>query len=87
VNLCFHLAGLSAQETRAYIQHHLQVAGVKHALFCEEAIAVIYHFSKGIPRKSTTSAPPVFSTGSCRKNRSSTRLRPGAPWEKFEDDV
>lgn len=48
VNLRFHLAGLSAQETKAYIQHHLQVAGVKHALFSEEAIAVIYHFSKGV---------------------------------------
>ena len=51
VNLRFHLAGLSDQETRSYIQHHLQVAGVKHALFSDEAIAVIYHFSKGMPRK------------------------------------
>jgi type II secretory pathway predicted ATPase ExeA len=48
VNLRFHLAGLSAQETKAYIQHRLQVAGVKHALFSEEAIAVNYHFSKGV---------------------------------------
>lgn len=51
VNLRFHLTGLSAQETKAYIEHHLRVAGAKHALFSDEAVAVIYHFSKGIPRK------------------------------------
>ncbi|MGQ9712400.1 MAG: ExeA family protein [Desulfotomaculales bacterium] len=42
VNLRFHLAGLSAKETRSYIQHHLQVANVKHTLFSE---SVVLHFA------------------------------------------
>ncbi|WP_334110028.1 hypothetical protein [Thermodesulfitimonas autotrophica] len=45
------MSGLSALETKAYIKHHLRLAGVKHALFSDEAVAVICHFSKGIPRK------------------------------------
>ncbi len=51
VNLRYHLTGLSEPETNAYIQHHLKVAGVNHPLFSDEAIRLIYQFSKGIPRR------------------------------------
>lgn len=51
VTMRYHLAGFSDLETKAYIQHHLKVAGVNHALFSDEAIRLIYQFSKGIPRR------------------------------------
>lgn len=51
VNLRFHLSGFSDLETKAYIQHHLKVAGVNHPLFSDEAVRLIHQFSKGIPRR------------------------------------
>jgi len=51
VNLRFHLTGLPEPETKAYIGHHLKVAGVAHPLFSDEAVRLIYHFTKGIPRR------------------------------------
>ena len=51
VTLRYHLTGLPEQETRAYIQHHLKVAGVAHPLFSDEAMRLIHQFSKGIPRR------------------------------------
>ncbi len=51
VNMRYHLTGLSDLETKAYIQHHLKVAGVNHALFSDEAVRLIYQFAKGIPRR------------------------------------
>lgn len=64
VNLRFHLVGLPEKETRAYIEHHLKVAGVSHALFSDEAMRLIHQFTKGIPRNinnlATQSLPAGF---------------------------
>lgn len=47
---CF-LPPLNFEETKAYIQHRLEVAGGKeHVSFAEEAARKIYLYSKGIPR-------------------------------------
>lgn len=46
-----HLGGLSSDETRSYIQHHLEVAGVGREIFTAEAAKLIYEHSRGIPRK------------------------------------
>lgn len=51
VNVRFHLLGLEAAETAQYITHHLQVVGVKNALFTEDAIRLIHECSGGIARK------------------------------------
>jgi hypothetical protein len=52
IRLRFHLGGLSAEETRAYIEHRLSVAGAADAgaLFTEDAMAPIMEFTGGIPR-------------------------------------
>jgi len=47
----FHLKALSAQQTREYIRHRLQVAGCpSEDLFTSSALSAIYRASKGIPR-------------------------------------
>lgn len=51
ITLQHHLSGLSGLETKGYIEHHLKVAGAHRPLFSDDAIQLIYQFSKGIPRK------------------------------------
>ena len=48
----FHLDALDAAETRQYIQHRLQVAGLKGPLpFSPAAIERIHELSRGVPRR------------------------------------
>jgi len=51
ITVHFRLPSLSEQEIPAYILHHLQVAGLDRQVFTEDAIAMVYQFSKGIPRR------------------------------------
>lgn len=51
LNLRFHLPGMSLEDTRSYILHHLKVAGVTNALFTDAAIEAIHEYTQGIPRK------------------------------------
>jgi type II secretory pathway predicted ATPase ExeA len=52
IRLRFHLSGLSVEETRAYIEHRLSVAGAPDpgALLTDDAMAPIMEFTGGIPR-------------------------------------
>jgi general secretion pathway protein A len=51
VRLRFHLSALSADDTTAYIDHRLQVAGSNgRAIFAPETYPVIFSHSGGIPR-------------------------------------
>ena len=47
----FHLKALSYPETQNYIEYRLQIAGAKNKIFTNEACAVIYCYSEGIPRR------------------------------------
>lgn len=47
----FHLKALSYPETQNYIEYRLQIAGAKNKVFTNEACAVIYCYSEGIPRR------------------------------------
>ena len=50
VNVRFHLSGLSPEETKGYIKHHLQVVGGRRELFSDDAVKLIHNFTHGIPR-------------------------------------
>jgi len=50
VTVDFHLECLKLPETRAYIQHRLQVAGGNTRLFQSKAITLIHEQARGIPR-------------------------------------
>jgi type II secretory pathway predicted ATPase ExeA len=51
ITLRYHMAGLSPEETRSYLHHHLKVAGRTDPLFDEPSIEVINQLSLGLPRK------------------------------------
>ena len=47
----YHLTPLNQEDTTSYILHRLHVASGSHKkYFTEEALALIYRFSKGVPR-------------------------------------
>ena len=46
----YHLSGLNDVETSEYIKHRLSVGGSTMELFTQEAVEVIYDYSKGLPR-------------------------------------
>jgi type II secretory pathway predicted ATPase ExeA len=49
----YHLKALNHPETQRYIEYRLQIAGAKHyrEIFSDEACAMIYCYSEGIPRR------------------------------------
>lgn len=51
MNVRFHLSGLDLQETRAYIEHQLQVVGSTHPVFTTEAMDAIHAHTRGISRE------------------------------------
>jgi outer membrane protein OmpA-like peptidoglycan-associated protein len=46
----YHLMPLIEQETTAFIEHRLKVAGATQKIFSKEAIYEIHKFSQGVPR-------------------------------------
>ncbi len=50
IALRYHLAGMDLAETAGYIKHHLALAGRSDALFSDDAVALIHHTGRGIPR-------------------------------------
>jgi type II secretory pathway predicted ATPase ExeA len=51
VRLRFHLTALSAEDTRAYVLHRLDVAGSQgRQIFAEDTYPVIYRYTGGVPR-------------------------------------
>ena len=51
ISLRYHMAGLSLEEARSYLMHHLKIAGRTDPLFDEPAIDVLNQLSLGLPRK------------------------------------
>jgi general secretion pathway protein A len=51
ITVHYHLPCLEEEEISAYILHHLKIAGGDKQIFTEEAIKLIYQFSKGIARR------------------------------------
>jgi len=51
LSIKFHLTSLDRNETGAYVCHRLVVAGRQEPLFTQEALDLVYDYSKGLPRK------------------------------------
>lgn len=47
----YHLRALSYPETQKYIEHRMEIAGVDHKIFTNEACAAIFCYSEGVPRR------------------------------------
>jgi type II secretory pathway predicted ATPase ExeA len=50
ITLRVHIEGMDLAETLAYIRHHLSLAGRSDPLFSDDAVAMIHHASRGLPR-------------------------------------
>lgn len=46
----YHLTGLEQDELKPYVLHRLKLAGRTATLFTDEALALIFNYSKGLPR-------------------------------------
>jgi type II secretory pathway predicted ATPase ExeA len=50
VGLRYEIPGMAAQETTAYLKHHLALAGRDDTLFSDDATGLIHQASRGVPR-------------------------------------
>ncbi len=50
ISVSYHISPLSEDETRAYIEHRLKVAGAAREIFPPEAARAVYHHTRGYPR-------------------------------------
>jgi general secretion pathway protein A len=63
-----HLQVLSPEETAGYIEHRLKIAGRQgEPLFAADALALIIHWSRGVPRKINTICFEALSLGHARR--------------------
>ena len=51
IGIEFNIPPLDFAETKKYIEHRLEVAGAKQPIFSEDAMAALYCYSGGLPRK------------------------------------
>ena len=74
VRLRFHLSTLSEAETRAYIEHRLEVAGAgDREIFAADTFPEIYRYAGGVPRLINTLCDTAMMAA-FTENRSSVRL-------------
>lgn len=58
-----HIAPLSAQDSRAYIEHRLSVAGLNNSIFEKKALDIIIREANGVPRKLNVLCDNALITG------------------------
>lgn len=87
VTLRFHLGGLPEPETKAYIHHHLKVAGVTHPLFSDEAVRLIHQFTKGIPRRINNVATGCLLAGYAEQKTLIDEATARKALAEFHDDL
>jgi len=51
ISFKYHMSGLSLEDTREFIIHHLKIAGRNDPVFKENAYEIIQNTSQGIARK------------------------------------
>lgn len=61
--LKFHLCPLTRDETKAYIEHQLHVAGASVDIFNQNAISALYQVSTGVPRVINNLATKALTIG------------------------
>lgn len=56
ISFSYHLAGLEQDEVKPYLMHRLKLAGKTKPVFTDEAITLLFNYSKGLPRVINTLA-------------------------------
>lgn len=70
INLKFHLRPLTREETKAYIEHQLNLVGASLSIFTQNAICAIYQVSAGVPRIINNLAYKALTIGALEKKGS-----------------
>ena len=47
----YHMPGLSPEQTKHYVAHHLKLAGAREPILDDHALEAVHQVSFGIPRK------------------------------------
>lgn len=63
IGLLYHLGPLDQDETKAYVEHRLKVAGRQAPLFGDAALTLLYKYSGGLPRMINTLAGNALIEG------------------------
>jgi general secretion pathway protein A len=80
----YHLEPLTKEDTRAYVNHRLRVAGAQSDIFTSSAIGALYKHSRGIPRLINVIADRALLAGYTQDRRSvDARLVSAAAAEVF----
>jgi general secretion pathway protein A len=80
----YHLEPLTKDDTRAYVNHRLRVAGAQSDVFTSSAIGALYKHSRGIPRLINVIADRALLAGYTQDRRSvDARLIGAAAAEVF----
>ncbi len=56
ISFSYHLTGLEQDEIEPYLLHRLKLAGCEKSLFTDEAVRLLFNYSKGLPRVVNTMA-------------------------------
>lgn len=67
LSFSYHLTGLEQDEVEPYISHRLKLAGRTTPLFTEEAIILLFNYSRGLPRVINTLAHEALYRAASQK--------------------
>src|SRR5260370_364128 len=71
----YHLRPLTAEETRAYVQHRMEVAGQQRSIFAARALRAAHRIARGVPRLLNTICDrPLLAPYPTRHTRVPARL-------------
>lgn len=72
VTMRYHIAGMSQEETRSYVLHHLKLAGRTDSLFEESTFEMIHQLSLGLARKIGNVCLNAMTFAQCKGERTIT---------------
>ena len=67
ISVRYALAGMTAEDTAGYLNHHLKIAGRADTLFSADAITVIHNAARGYPRAVNNLAINALTAAFARK--------------------
>jgi general secretion pathway protein A len=77
----YHLRSFTEGETRAYVQHRMEIAGQRHTIFATPAVRLAHRFSRGVPRLLNTICDRAllgaYATGQARVTAAIVRRAAG----------
>lgn len=65
----YHIPFLDKKETKAYVEHRLNICGVRENIFSDQAIEAIYQNTTGIPRVIDSIAGKALTLAAMRKKQ------------------